>query len=66
MALVQMCHEADFNGQTMTCTAPYWEAESTVLPTLSIADAQTIGMSIAFLWAVAWAFRRIAKFLNQS
>lgn len=64
--LVQACLEADFDAGTQTCMAPYWIPQPTVLPALSIADAQQIGMAIAFLLAVAWVFRRVARHLNQS
>ena len=64
--LVQACLEADFDAATQTCTAPYWIPQPTILPALSVADAQQIGMAIAFLLAVAWVFRRVIKQLNQS
>ena len=64
--LVQACMEADFDAATQTCTAPYWIPQPTVLPALSIEDAQQIGMAIALLLAVAWVFRRVARHLNQS
>jgi len=63
---VQACLEADFDAATQTCTAPYWIPQPTILPALSIAEAQQIGLAIAALLAVAWVFRRVAKHLNQS
>jgi len=63
---VQACLEADVDISTQTCTAPHWIPQPTVLPALSIADAQQIGIAIAFLLAVAWVFRRVARHLNQS
>lgn len=63
---VQACVEADFDAATQTCTAPYWIPQPTVLPALSIEDAQSIGLAIAFLLATAWIFRRVARHINQS
>lgn len=64
MALVQKCLVADYDSATQTCTNAYWEAESTVIPALSIEGAQEIGASVALLWAIAWGFRRIRKALE--
>ncbi len=63
--LVQVCDLADYDPQTYTCTSPYYEPQSTVLPVLSIADAQEIGMAVALLWAVAWIIRRIMRFIDH-
>jgi len=64
--LVQACMEADFDAATQTCTAPYWIPQPTVLPALSVADAQQIGLAIAFLLACAWVIRRVKKQIDQS
>lgn len=66
MALVQKCMLADYDSATQTCTNAYWEAESTVIPALSIEGAQQIGAAVALLWACAWVIRRIRKSVDQS
>jgi hypothetical protein len=65
MVWVQSCAEADFNAATQTCAAPIWTPEASALPTMSIADAQQIGMAIALLWAVAWGIRMVKRTLNE-
>jgi hypothetical protein len=65
MAWVQSCADADFNTSTMTCSVPIWTPETSSLPTMSIADAQSIGTAIALLWATAWAFRMCKKALQE-
>jgi hypothetical protein len=62
---VMACLEADFDSETGTCAAPIWDAELTGLPQLSIADAQAIGVSFAYLFAVAFVFRLMRKALHQ-
>ena len=58
---VLTCLEADFDPATQTCAAPFYTTQPTSFPSLSIADAQQIGMAMAFVLAVAWVFRRVAK-----
>jgi hypothetical protein len=55
---VQSCADADFDASTMTCAAPIWTPQASALPTLTIDAAQTIGMSIALLWATAWGLKQ--------
>lgn len=50
---------------TQTCTQTAWVDQSSALPVLSIADAQSIGMACALLWATAFVFRIIRKALQQ-
>lgn len=64
--LVPACLEADLDAATGTCTAPIWIPQPTLLPDLSIGDAQQIGAAVAVLFAVAFVFRRVRKFLDQS
>ena len=59
------CLEADFDAATGTCAAPIWDADVSAIPTLSIADAQAIGLSFAGLFAVAFVFRLMRKALHQ-
>ncbi|MGH8075955.1 MAG: hypothetical protein ACREPE_01335 [Lysobacter sp.] len=65
VVLVQSCFEADYNAATATCAAPIWNPQESAYPTLSIADAQEIGMSLALLWAIAWGLRTARKALNE-
>jgi hypothetical protein len=62
--LAQYCHDADFNVSTQTCAAPYWGPVSTGLPPLSVTDAQSISVAIGTVWALAWAFRRLNRFIS--
>lgn len=64
-AYVYKCDPAQFDATTQTCAAGYWAEESVGYPTLTIADAQEIGMACALLFATAWVFRRIGKAINQ-
>lgn len=64
--LVLSCLEADFDAATGQCAAPFYSYQPTAWPVLSIADAQEIGAALAFLLAIAWVFRRLRKFLDQS
>lgn len=64
--LVQACLEADFNAETGTCAAPIWIPQPSMIPALTIADAQQISGAIALLFAVAFVFRLLRKFLNQA
>ena len=63
--LVQLCMPADFNAATQTCAAPFFGPVPSAFPVLSIADAQTIGLSIALLWGVAYAIRMVRRALQQ-
>lgn len=63
--LVQKCLEADYDAVTGTCAAPFWEAVTDSVATLSLADAQTIGWHLALLWATAWCFRAARKALQE-
>lgn len=62
---VTACAEADFDTATYTCAQPIWIPQPSIIPELTIADAQTIGLAVAGLWAVAFVFRLIRKLLNQ-
>ena len=64
--LVLVCDLADYNGTTGECVAPHYATQTTGLPTLSIEDAQSIGLAFAYLLAIAFVFRRLRKFLDQS
>ncbi|MGN7725122.1 hypothetical protein ACTJIL_04840 [Luteimonas sp. 22616] len=64
--LVLACDVADYNATTYECAAPYFTEQTTVLPALSIEDAQLIGAAVAYLLAIAFVFRLLRKFLQQS
>lgn len=62
---VQACQPADYDAATQTCTAPYFTELPSAIPTLTIEDAQAIGLSMAMLLATAWVFRRVGKAITR-
>lgn len=62
---VLACDEADFDPQAGTCAQEIWIPPPSVIPALSIEDAQQIGAQIALLLAVAFVFRTLRKYLEQ-
>jgi hypothetical protein len=64
--LVIACKVEDYNATTEVCAAPFYTyPPSSVLPALTLADAQALSVAIAYLWAVAWGIRRLKKLLDQ-
>jgi hypothetical protein len=47
-----------------TCSQPVWTEAPTVLPPLSISDAQEIWAAIALLWVVGYGIRLIRRLLG--
>lgn len=64
--LVPACLEADLDTATGTCTAVMWIPQPSLLPELTVSDAQAIGSAVALLWAIAYVFRLIRKKIQQS
>lgn len=64
--LVRGCLESDFDAVTGTCTTEIWVPQSSVIPVLTIEEAQQIGAAAAYVLAVAFLFRLIRKQLWQS
>ena len=64
--VVRGCLESDFNSATGTCAQEIWIPQQAVLPALSVEEAQLIGAKIALLWAIAYVFRRLRRFIDQS
>lgn len=64
--VVRGCLESDFDALTGTCAAEMWIPQQTSLPALTVEEAQAIGIAFALLWAVAFVFRRLRKFLDQA
>lgn len=62
---VQSCAAENFDTATMTCAVPVWTPQVASLPTLSIADAQSIGMAMALLLATAFGIRIAKKALQE-
>lgn len=62
---VLACAHEDFDAQAGTCAQELWIPQPSVIPELTVADAQQIGTAIAFLLAVAFVFRQLRKFLEQ-
>ena len=63
--LVRGCLESDFDALTGVCSAEIWVPQSSVIPVLTIAEAEGLGLAFAGLWAIAFVFRLIRKFLSQ-
>jgi hypothetical protein len=63
--LVLNCRVADFNVSTGVCAAPFYSAPLSALPTLTIADANAIGLAVAMLWGLAFSFRMFKKAINE-
>lgn len=64
--LVAACLERDFDAATGTCQQVIWIPQPSLIPELSVADAQLIGVSVAHALAVAFVFRVLRKFLETS
>lgn len=64
--LVPACLESDFDAGAGTCTQVIWIPQPTVIPELSVEDAQQIGLSVALLLAAAFVLRQLRKFLEQA
>lgn len=62
---VLACAHEDMDVQAGTCAQEQWIPQPSVIPELTIADAQQIGTAFAFLLAVAFVFRQLRKFLEQ-
>ena len=63
--LVLSCLPQDYNATTGECAAPFYSYAPTSFPTLSIADAQVIGAALAYLLAVAWVCRTVARAVKE-
>lgn len=63
--LVASCRVVDFDAASGTCSAVFYSAPESSMPTLSIADAQSIGLALALLWGSAFGLRMIRKALNE-
>jgi len=62
---VVACADADFDTATRTCEQEIWIPQPSIIPELTVEDAQAIGLAIAGLWALAFALRLIRKALIQ-
>lgn len=61
---VLACAHEDMDVQAGTCAQEQWIPQPSVLPELTIEDAQQIGLAIAFLLAVAFSLRKVRQFLE--
>jgi hypothetical protein len=50
-----------WNEETQTCEVQAWVEQPTVIPPLSVADAEIIAAKIALLWAVAFGLRMVFR-----
>ena len=64
--LVPACLERDFDAATGTCQQVIWIPQPSIVPELSVADAQQIGVSVAYVLAIAFVFRVLRKFVETS
>lgn len=62
---VVACADADFDTATYTCAQEIWIPQPSIIPELTVEDAQLIGGAVALIWGVAFAFRLVRKALNQ-
>jgi hypothetical protein len=53
-----------YDEGTDTCTTQAWIDQPALLPSLTVADAQTIGVAFALLWATAYIFKLMRKVLE--
>lgn len=61
---VLACAHEYYDPQAGTCTQEQWIPQPSVVPELTIEDAQQIGMALALLFAVAFSLRKIRQFLE--
>lgn len=64
--LVPACLESDFDAAAGTCAHEIWIPQPSIVPELTVEDAQAIGLAAALLLAVAFVFRQLRKFINQA
>lgn len=61
---VMQCNAADYDAVTQTCASPFYGPAPTTFPTMTITDAQEIGMAMALLLVTAWCIRQCARALQ--
>ena len=62
--VVLACLAQDFDAATGVCAAPFYSVPPGALPTLTLLEAQEIGMACATLLAAAWVIKQCARALN--
>lgn len=62
--LVPACLERDFDTGTGTCAQVIWIPQPSMIPELTVEDAQQLGLAIAGLLALAFVLRLLRKFLE--
>lgn len=60
------CAPEDYDQVTHTCSDPFYSESESAFSGLTLEQANDLALAIASLWALAWVFRRIIRFLNQS
>lgn len=66
MTIVLQCAPEDYDNVTHTCSDPFYAESESVFSGLTLEQANELALAIAGLWAIAWVFRRIFRFINQS
>lgn len=54
----------EYDEGTNTCTTQAWIDQPALLPSLTVADAQQIGLAFALLWATAYIFKLAKKTID--
>lgn len=65
MSTVFVCADAPPPEVPTSCSSWIAEPYEPSPWSLSVSDAQSIGASIAVLWATAWVIRTLARFLKE-
>lgn len=69
---VLTCQEFDNRPYPPQCVSEEWvrshelPVSNSFVPELSTADASQIGMAIAMVWIIGWAWREIRRSVNSS
>jgi hypothetical protein len=56
----------EWDDATSTCTTEGWVAPASSWPTMTLADAQSIGLAIALIWAVGWGIRQLKRLIADA
>ena len=64
--MVAACLPEHFDQVAGICHQVTWIPQPTLLPGLSVADAQAIGGQVAYVLAIAFVFRLLRKFIETA
>lgn len=63
--LVVACKVTDYNPQTAECAAPFFTVPPSPIPALSVDDVNALLPPITVLLCIAWAYKRLIKFVDE-